>query len=60
LPAPGSKTATPSTSGDQAKWRSNVGAGLVMDTMVGAALIGVTAGFDGRWRTFVGVGRVFQ
>ena len=30
-----------------------------MDTIVGPVAVGGTAGFDGRWRTYVGIGRIF-
>jgi NTE family protein len=45
---------------DQAGWRSNGGIGLVMDTLVGPVMIAGSWGYDGRWRTYVGVGRTFR
>ncbi len=43
-----------------ARWRSNAGVGIVMDTVVGPVLVGGSWGFDGRWRTYLGVGRIFR
>lgn len=43
-----------------ATWRSNLGLGVIMDTLVGPVLVGGSAGFDGRWRTYVGVGRILR
>ena len=43
-----------------AGWRVNGGAGLVMDTLVGPVILAGEWGFDGRWRTYLGIGRVFQ
>jgi NTE family protein len=45
---------------DSARWRTNAGAGVVMDTLVGPVILAGSAGFDGRWRTYVGVGRIFR
>jgi NTE family protein len=42
------------------KWRSNMGAGVIMDTIVGPVLLGGSWSFDGRWRTYLGVGRIFR
>jgi NTE family protein len=44
----------------RAGWRANGGAGVVMDTIVGPVIIAGSWGFDGRWRTYFGVGRVFR
>jgi NTE family protein len=44
---------------DQIGLRSQASAGVVMDTLIGPVLLAGTAGFDGRWRTYVGVGRIF-
>ena len=41
----------------QARWRTNGGVGLVMDTLVGPVIVAGSWGFDGRWRTYLGVGR---
>ena len=43
-----------------ARWRTNGGAGLVMDTLVGPVVIAGSWGFDGRWRSYLGIGRVFR
>jgi NTE family protein len=45
---------------DLASWRSNGGAGLIMDTIVGPVLIAGSWSFDGRWRTYIGIGRIFR
>jgi len=45
---------------EHAGWRSNGGAGLVMDTIVGPVVLAGSWSFDGRWRTYFGVGRVFR
>jgi len=45
---------------EHARWRTNGGVGLVMDTLVGPVLIAGSWGFDGRWRTYLGVGRTFR
>jgi NTE family protein len=44
----------------QARWRTNGSVGLVMDTLVGPVMLAGSWGFDGRWRTYVGVGRIFR
>jgi NTE family protein len=44
----------------QAKFRSNASVGLVMDTLLGPVLIAGSGGFDGRWRTYLGIGRIFR
>ena len=43
-----------------AGWRTNGGVGLVMDTIVGPVIIAGSWGFDGRWRTYLAVGRIFR
>src|SRR5262249_41120618 len=43
-----------------ATWRSNAGVGVVMDTLVGAVIFAGEWGFNGRWRTYLGVGRLFR
>ena len=45
---------------DKATFRTQAGAGLVMDTLIGPVLVGGTAGFDGRWATYIAVGRLFN
>jgi outer membrane protein assembly factor BamA len=44
----------------KATWRSNGGAGLVMDTLVGPVVIAGAWSFDGRWRTYLAAGRTFR
>ena len=44
----------------QASWRTNGSVGVVMDTLVGPVIIAGSWGFDGRWRSYVGVGRIFR
>ena len=43
-----------------AGWRTNGGTGVVMDTIIGPVVLAGSWGFDGRWRTYLGVGRVFR
>jgi NTE family protein len=43
-----------------AGWRSNAGVGLIMDTIVGPVMLAGTWSFDGRWRTYLGIGRTFR
>jgi len=45
---------------DDAAWRTNSAVGLVMDTLVGPVLIAGAWSFDGRWRTYLGVGRLIR
>jgi len=45
---------------DLATWRTSISAGIIMDTLVGPVLIGGSTDFDGRWRTYIGVGRLFR
>lgn len=40
--------------------RVNIGAGLIMDTLLGPVMVAGTGDRHGRWRTFVGVGRIFR
>lgn len=42
-----------------ADFNSQLGAGLVLDTLIGPVLVGTGIGLDGGWRTFMGVGRIF-
>ena len=41
-------------------WRSNGGAGVVLDTIIGPMMLAGSWSFDGRWRTYVNVGRTFR
>jgi NTE family protein len=43
-----------------AGWRTNGGVGVIMDTIVGPVSVAGSWGFDGRWRTYLGVGRLFR
>ena len=43
-----------------AKWRTNVSGGIVLDTLFGPATLATSAGFDGRWRVYISVGRLFR
>ena len=45
-------------SGDM-KFRTNASAGVILDTLVGPVILAGSAGFDGSWRTYIGVGRIF-
>jgi NTE family protein len=40
--------------------KSNGGVGLVMDTLVGPVIVAGSWSWDGRWRTYLGVGRTFR
>jgi NTE family protein len=42
-----------------ADFNSQLGAGLVLDTLIGPVMVGTGIGLDGGWRTFLGVGRIF-
>jgi NTE family protein len=42
-----------------AGFKSQAGAGLMADTLLGAVLVGGSAGFDGRWGWYISVGRFF-
>jgi NTE family protein len=45
---------------NQAGIRTNGGAGVIMDTIAGPLLLAGSWGFDGRWRTYFGIGRLFS
>ena len=45
---------------DTADVNTHTGVGVVLDTLLGPLLIGAGVGIDGGWRTFIGVGRIFQ
>jgi NTE family protein len=45
---------------EHAGWKSNAGTGLVLDTLVGPVVLAGTWSFDGRWRTYLGIGRTFR
>lgn len=44
---------------NEATLRTNASGGIIMDTLIGPVILAGSAGFDGRWRTYIGVGRVF-
>jgi NTE family protein len=39
--------------------RTHVSGGTILETLVGPVVLAGSAGFDGRWRTYIGVGRLF-
>jgi NTE family protein len=43
----------------EAGFRTNASAGVILDTIVGPVILAGSAGFDGSWRTYIGVGRIF-
>jgi NTE family protein len=45
---------------EKADFNSQLGLGIVGDTLVGPVLLGTSVGFDGGWRVTFGVGRVFR
>ncbi len=45
---------------DDATLRSQVSGGLILETLVGPMILAGSAGFDGRWRTYLGIGRLFR
>ena len=45
---------------DDATLRTHVSGGLILDTLVGPVMLAGSAGFDGRWRTYIGIGRLFR
>jgi NTE family protein len=45
---------------ENAELRSQLGLGVVADTLVGPVLLGTSFGFDGGWRVTFGVGRIFR
>jgi hypothetical protein len=47
-------------SNDNADINSQLGLGIVADTLVGPVLIGTSFGFDGAFRLLFGVGRIFR
>jgi NTE family protein len=44
---------------DEAKLRTNASVGAILDTLIGPMLLGGSFGFDGQWRYYVGIGRLF-
>jgi NTE family protein len=45
---------------DLAVWQKAASVGAILDTLVGPVMLAGSAGFDGRWRTYIGVGRIFK
>ena len=45
---------------NKATWRTNVSAGAILDTLIGPVMLAGSGGFDGRWRTYLGIGRIFR
>lgn len=45
--------------GKHAKLRTNASGGVILDTLVGPVIFATSFGFDGAWRTYIGVGRIF-
>lgn len=43
----------------QAGFRTNASGGVILDTLVGPVIFAGSAGFDGSWRTYIGIGRIF-
>jgi NTE family protein len=44
---------------DDAELRANASLGAILDTLIGPMLLGGSFGFDGKWRYYIGIGRVF-
>ena len=44
---------------DTAKWQTNVSAGVLADTLIGATLLAASFDVRGGWRYYIGVGRLF-
>ncbi len=42
-----------------ANWSTQPTVGVIVDTLLGPAFAATSAGFDGRWRFYIGLGRVF-
>jgi NTE family protein len=45
---------------EDADINTHTGLGIIFDTLIGPMIAGTSFGLDGGWRTFVGVGRIFQ
>lgn len=45
---------------ENAELHSQLGVGVVADTLIGPVLLGTSFGFDGGWRVTFGVGRIFR
>jgi NTE family protein len=42
-----------------ANWATHASVGVIADTLLGPAFAATSAGFDGRWRFYIGLGHVF-
>jgi NTE family protein len=42
-----------------ADWHTNASLGAVLDTLIGPMILGGSFGLDGKWRYYVGIGRLF-
>ena len=40
-------------------WAPHANVGVIVDTLLGQAFAATSAGFDGRWRFYIGLGRIF-
>jgi NTE family protein len=47
-------------SDDKVDLHTQIGGGVMLDTLIGPVMLGVSAGVDGGWRTIFGVGRIFR
>lgn len=45
---------------DDADLHTQAGVGVIFDTLMGPVLVGTSAGFDGGWRWFFGIGRLIR
>jgi NTE family protein len=45
---------------DAADFDTNISGGVIAETLIGAVFTGVSTGFDGSWRFYLGVGRIFR
>ena len=45
---------------ENADMHTQLGLGLIADTLIGPVLVGTSVGFDGGWRVTFGIGRVFR
>ena len=48
------------TDDEDADFNSHLAGALVIDSLIGPVAIGVSAGLDGGWRSFISVGRLFR
>ncbi len=45
---------------NDANWATQASVGVVADTLLGPAFAATSAGFDGRWRFYIGIGRILR